>query len=178
MSKICLSFIFNHQYENNIPKLRKIYGDRFSTIQYLSPFSTFSEDDEVIPIYETSIHFQGFIAQAYSHLPKDLDYYIFCADDLLLNPDFSENNIIDKLNCEKTSYIKYLNPIWEHSFAWHKFLECNNYPNEECNIDYQKLLPSRIDLLDKYKEFGFKYKNINLKNFRGIYDKTITWERM
>ena len=178
MSKICLSFIFNHQYENNIPKLRKIYGDRFSTIKYLSPFSTFSEDDEVIPIYETSIHFQGFIAQAYSHLPKDLDYYIFCADDLLLNPDFSENNIIDKLNCEKTSYIKYLNPIWEHSFAWHKFLECNNYPNEGCNIDYQKLLPSRIDLLDKYKEFGIKYKNINLKNFRGIYDKTITWERM
>ena len=57
MSKICLSFVFNHQFEQNIPKLRTIYGERFSTIRYLSPFSTYSVDEEVIPIYETSIHF-------------------------------------------------------------------------------------------------------------------------
>jgi hypothetical protein len=136
------------------------------------------DDDEIIPIYEKSINFQGYIAQSFKYLPDNCDYYIFCADDLLLNPDFTENNIIDRLACEKTSYIKYLNPIWEHSFAWHKFEECNNYPNEGCNIDYQSLLPSRIKLLKKYKEFGLGYKNINLKNFRGIHDKTITWERI
>ena len=62
----------------------------------MSPFSTFCEDDEVIPVYETSIHFQGFFAQAYSHLPKDFDYYIFCADDLILNPQLNEDNIIEK----------------------------------------------------------------------------------
>ena len=178
MSKICLSFIFNHQYEKNIPKLRKIYGDRFSTIRYLSPFSTYNEDQEVFPVYETSINFQGYIAQSLKYLPDNCDYYIFCADDLLLNPAFNENNIIDKLGCDNTSYIKYLNPIWEHSFAWHKFEECNNYPNEGCNIEYQSLLPSRNELLKKYKEFGFEYKNINLNNFRGIHDKTITWQRI
>ena len=178
MSKICLSFIFNHQYEKNIPKLREIYGDRFSTIRYLSPFSTYNDDQEVIPIYETSINFQGYIAQSFKFLPNNCDYYIFCADDLLLNPDFNENNIIDRLNCKKTSYIKYLNPIWEHSFAWHKFDESNNYPNEGCNIDYQALLPSREEILDKYNEFAIEYKNIGLKNFWGIYDKTITWERI
>ena len=178
MPKICLSFIFNHQYEKNIPKLREIYGDRFSTIRYLSPFSSYNEDQEVIPVYETSINFQGYIAQSLKLLPNNCDYYIFCADDLLLNPDFNENNIIDRLDCKKTSYIKYLNPIWEHSFAWHKFVESNNYPNIGCNIDYQTLLPSREEILVKYKEFDFKYKNISLRNFRGIYEKTITWERI
>ena len=101
MSKICLSFIFNHQYEKNIPKLREIYGDRFSTIRYLSPFSTYNDDQDVIPIYETSINFQGYIAQSFKYLPNDCDYYIFCADDLLLNPDFNENNILDRLDCKK-----------------------------------------------------------------------------
>ena len=178
MSKICLSFIFNHQYEKNIPKLRKIYEDRFSVIRYLSPFSTYNNDEEVIPIYETSINFQGYIAQSLKHLPHDCDYYIFCADDLLLNPNFNEYNIIDRLNCKKTSYIKYLNPIWEHSFAWHKFAESNNYPNIGCNIDFQSLLPSRDKILNKYNEFDIEYKNISLKNFRGIYEKKITWDRI
>ena len=178
MPKICLSLIFNHQYEKNIHKLRKIYEDRFSTIRYLSPFSTYNDDQEVIPVYETSINFQGYIAQSFKFLPNDCDYYIFCADDLLLNPEFTENNIIERLDCEKTSYIKYLNPIWEHSYAWHKFEECNNYPNQGCNIDYQGLLPSRIQLLEKYKHFGIEYRNINLRNLWGICDKTITWERI
>ena len=95
-----------------------------------------------------------------------------------MNPDFNENNIIDRLDCKKTSYIKYLNPIWEHSYAWHKFEECNNYPNIGCNIDYQSLIPSRGELLDKYKKFGIEYRNINFENFRGIYEKIITWERI
>ena len=178
MSKICLSFIFNHKYEKNICKLRQIYKDRFSTIRYLSPFSTYNDDQEVIPIYETSINFQGYIAQAYKQLPKNCEYYIFCADDLLLNPELTENNILDKLNCDSTSYIKYLNPIWEHSFAWHKFKECNSYPNKDCNIKYLSLLPSRKQLLAKYEKFDYKYRNISLKNFKGIRDKTINWDRI
>ena len=178
MPKICLSFIFNHQYEKNIPKLKEIYRERFSTIKYLSPFSTYNDNRDVIPIYETSINFQGYIAQSFKYLPSNYDYYIFCADDLLLNPDFNENNIVDKLKCKNTSYIKYLNPIWEHSFTWHKFVECNSYPNEGCNVDYPSLMPSRVELLEKYKDFGIEYRNINSRNFVGIHDKSITWERI
>ena len=108
MANICLSFVFNHQFERNIPKLRKFYDDRFSTIRYLSPFSKTTEPD-IVPIFEKSIHFQGYFAQALRHLPRNCDYYIFCGDDLILNPSLNEHNIIDSLNCNESSYIKYLN---------------------------------------------------------------------
>ena len=98
---------------------------------------------DVIPIFETSIHFQGYFAQAFVHLPKDCEYYVFCGDDLILNPCLNESNLINALNCNDSSYIKYLNPIWEHSFAWHKFEECNRFTEKEYTIPYQNLLPSR-----------------------------------
>ena len=106
MSKICLSFVFNNQFENNIPKLRELYDDRFSTIRYLSPFSRSTEPD-IIPIFEKSIHFQGYFAQALRHLPRNCDYYVFCGDDLILNPSLNEDNLINALNCDDSAYIKY-----------------------------------------------------------------------
>ena len=177
MTNICLSFVFNHQFENNIPKLRKLYENRFSTIKYLSPFSKDTGND-IIPIFETSIHFQGYFAQAYTHLPKDCEYYIFCADDLILNPSLNESNLINALNCKESSYIKYLNPIWEHSFAWHKFEECNQFTENNYTIPYNNLLPSRKELLLKYEFYGFKYRNLGIHNFYGIKEKLITIQRI
>jgi hypothetical protein len=177
MAEICLSFVFNHQYEKNIPKLRELYGNRFSTIRYLSPFSKGKEVD-VIPIFESSIHFQGYFAQAFAHLPKDCEYYVFCGDDLLLNPCLNEGNLINALNCKNSSYIKYLNPIWEHSFAWHKFEECNRFTENEYAIPYHNLLPSRNALLKIYENHGLKYKNLGFHNFQGIKEKRITINRV
>lgn len=177
-SSICLSFVFNHKYEKNIPKLKKIYKERFSTIRFLSPFSNWKQDDEIIPVYETSIHFQGYFAQAYSHLPKDFDYYVFCADDLILNPQLNEGNLIEKLNCNRSGYIKYLNPIWEHSFAWHKFVESLSFPDEKNPISTRQFLPRREELLRIYEVHGFKYRNLGFHNFRGIHDKTVSLERI
>ena len=178
MSKICISFVFNHQYEKNISKLKKIYKGRFSTIRFLSPFSDWNEDNDIIPIYETSIHFQGYFAQAYAHLPKDFDYYVFCADDLILNPELNEGNLIKKLNCYQSGYIKYLNPIWEHSFAWHKFTECLSFPDEKNPIPIQDFLPTRQELLEIYRSHGMAYRNLGLHNFWGIHDKTLSLERI
>lgn len=177
MANICLSFVFNHQFEKNIPKLKKLYDDRFSTIRYLSPFSKSTEPD-IIPIFETSIHFQGYFAQAFAHLPKDCEYYVFCGDDLILNPSLNERNLIDSLNCNESSYIKYLNPIWEHSFAWHKFEECNRFTEKEYTIPYVNLLPSRNELLKIYENHGIKYRNLGFHNFKGVKEKRITTNRI
>ena len=177
MANICLSFIFNHQFEKNIPKLRKLYDDRFSTIRYLSPFSKSTEPD-IIPIFEKSIHFQGYFEQALRHLPRNCDYYVFCGDDLILNPSLNERNLIDCLNCNESSYIKYLNPIWEHSFAWHKFEECNCFTENEYTIPYQNLLPSRNELLQIYENHGLYYRNLGFHNFKGVKEKIITINRI
>ena len=177
MANICLSFVFNHQFEKNIPKLKKLYDDRFSTIRYLSPFSKSTEPD-IIPIFETSIHFQGYFAQAFAHLPKDCKYYVFCGDDLILNPSLNERNLIDSLNCNDSSYIKYLNPIWEHSFTWHKFEECNRFTEKEYTIPYRSLLPSRNELLKIYENLGLYYRNLGFHNFKGVKEKMITTNRI
>ena len=177
MPKICLSIVFNHQFEKNIPKLRKLYDKRFSTIRYLSPFSRSNEPD-IIPVSETSVHFQGYFAQAYRHLPKNFDYYVFCGDDLILNPSLNEDNLINSLNSLNCAYIKYLNPVWEHSFAWHKFEDCIKFTEHEYTIPYQKLIPSRNELLEVYEKNGFKYRNLGFHNFYGIKNNSITINRI
>ena len=177
MPNICLSIVFNHQFEKNIPKLRRLYDKRFSTIRYLSPFSKSYEPD-IIPVSEKSVHFQGYFAQAYRHLPKNYDYYVFCGDDLILNPCLNEGNLINALNCDGSAYIKYLNPIWEHSFAWHKFEECNRFTENEYTIPYQNLLPPRNALLKIYKSHGLNYRNLGFHNFKGVKDKRITINRI
>jgi len=177
MPKICLSFVFNHQFEQNIPKLRKLYDDRFSTIRYLSPFSKSTESD-IIPIFEASIHFQGYFAQAFRHLPRNCDYYVFCGDDLILNPSLNEDNLINALNCDDSAYIKYLNPIWEHSFSWHKFEECNQITENEYTIPYQILLPSRNKLLKIYENHELYYRNLGFHNFKGVNEKKVTTNRI
>lgn len=179
MSKICLSFVFNHQFEENIPKLKSLYYPRFSTIRFLSPFSDHSENEEIIPIYETSVHFQGYFAQAYKWLPKNFDYYLFCGDDLILNPSLNEENIIKELNCENSSFIKYINPVWEHSFLWHKFNECNNFPNENCTVPYQQYFPDREELIKIYSNYGFQYRNLGIHNFFGnILNKGLNFKKI
>jgi len=177
MSKVCLSFVFNHQFEKNIPKLRELYDNRFSTIRFLSPFSK-TDDKQIIPVHEKSIHFQGYFAQSFAHLPKDCEYYVFCGDDLILNPSLNEQNLIEQINCSGSAYIKYLNPIWEHSFAWHKFKECNSFPNDESSVPSARFLPPRKELLAKYSDLGFNYRNIGCHNFWGIFEKKITLERI
>ena len=177
MANICLSFVFNNQFEKNIPKLRKLYDDRFSTIRYLSPFSKSTESD-IIPIFEASIHFQGYFAQAFRHLPRNCDYYVFCGDDLILNPSLNEDNLINALNCDDSAYIKYLNPIWEHSFSWHKFEECNQFTENEYTIPYQILLPSRNKLLKIYENHELYYRNLGFHNFKGVNEKKVTTNRI
>ena len=177
-SSVCLSFVFNHQFEENITTLRSIYGKRFSSIYFLSPFSDWNQNKEIIPIFETSVHFQGYFAQAYSYLPKDYDYYAFCADDLFLNPNLNEENLIEKLACENSGYMKYLNPVWDHSFAWHKFEECNFFPSKENMVPYQQFLPTRENLLRKYSSHGFHYSNLGVHNFYGVHQKEISTIRL
>ena len=97
MTKAALIIIYNHRFEENIDALERIYGKRFSSIFHLIPFYT-GDRPNVIPVYDNSYYFQGFIAQALrSFFREDFTHYFFIADDMILNPRIDEKNLITEL---------------------------------------------------------------------------------
>lgn len=88
---VCLLIIYNHRYDDNIEKLEKIYGFRFSDIYHIVPFYDGAKGN-VIPVYECSFRFEGYVAQALKNINKCYEYYFFIADDAILNPAIHEGN--------------------------------------------------------------------------------------
>ncbi|MEP7142924.1 MAG: hypothetical protein ABI707_08640 [Ferruginibacter sp.] len=93
--KVALIFIFNHRYDKNIDILERMYKDRFSHIYHLVPFYD-GDKPNVIPVYENSQHFQGYIAQGLTtYFEEGFEHYFFIGDDLVLHPQINENNYKD-----------------------------------------------------------------------------------
>jgi len=85
MNKVALIIIYNHQYNKNIDILERIYNGRFSNIYHLVPFYN-GEKQNVIPVYDSSYYFQGYVAQGFkSYFKEEFTHYFFVADDLILN---------------------------------------------------------------------------------------------
>src|ERR1017187_1011042 len=96
MNKVPLIIIYNHRFDDNIEKLEKIYRDRFSTIFHLVPFYD-GDLTNVIPVFERSYYFHGYIPQALRILKKiNCSHYFFVSDDVLLHPSINENNVLDR----------------------------------------------------------------------------------
>lgn len=93
MSPSCtLVVLFNHPFPKNIDKLRAIYGDRFDDIVFLMPIVTVN-DPAVITVFRGGYNFHGQVADALAMLEaRKNDLYLFCQDDLLLNPALTPAN--------------------------------------------------------------------------------------
>jgi hypothetical protein len=97
MSSVVLVIIHNHPHYANIATLDRLYGSRFRHIRHLAPFYT-GPASHVVPVYENSRFFQGYVSQAVSQIVDDaFDHYLFVADDLLLRPDISEDTYRERL---------------------------------------------------------------------------------
>ena len=140
-SKVALIVIYNHKYDKNIDLLESLYKGRFSTIYHLVPFYTGTKTN-VIPVYENSYYFQGYITQGLkSFYSKDIVHYFFVADDMIINPEINENNYADffKLD-ENSSFIPkfcnlYHNDHWPHKYNGFSFRV------EQYGIEVTKELP-------------------------------------
>ncbi len=111
MYKVCLLIIYNHRYDGNIEKIEKIYSGRFSHIMHIIPFYT-GDKKNVIPVYECSFRFEGYIAQAWGRFHGDFEQYFFIADDMILNPEIDENNYREYFHVEKEdAFITWTKPI-------------------------------------------------------------------
>lgn len=168
MSNCTLVIIFNHRYDANIEKLDKIYGKRFSDIFYLIPFYNGS-DNRVIPVYESSFQFQGYIAQGYKYISEqDSRHYLFIGDDLILDPLINENNYQEYFKLEDDcSYIHDVNELvdmrgwgYEERF-FSAFLSFSKYNGTEYKSE---LMDSKIafEIADK---IDYHNKKITVSHF-------------
>ncbi len=184
MEDVCLVIIFNHRYENNISKLNKFYGHRFNNIKILMPFYKNKNDEKIITVYENSVNFQGYIAQAYSELTMNrCKYYVFIGDDCLLNSEINQNNIIELLNLdENSSFISGIQPLAETSLWWPHFSE-KNFGFLTPGVEYKKEIPDKetaLKMIRKHELFEnllesdfLVYKTVNgfFKLTQSIYEK-------
>lgn len=111
-SKVALVLVFNHRFDDNIDKLEKIYEKRFSNIYHLVPFYD-GKKKNVIPVYESSYYFQGYLTQGFSkYYNENIVHYLFVADDLILNPAIDEHNYHEHFNITpKDSFIPEANSL-------------------------------------------------------------------
>ena len=169
--KTGLVIIFNHRYEKNLSKLRRIYGSRFSEIRFLMPFYL-GEEQDVIPVYDTSYYFQGFIAQAYARIMEmDAEYFLFIADDLIIHPDIDEWNAAQKLGLlnEKEVFYPWLSELNQRGrFEW-AHTKWSSQPFTTRGMAWRSELPPRDDAFALFKEFmGNEYpREYNDEFFQG-----------
>ncbi len=160
--KAALIVIYNHNFEKNIEKIKKIYGSRFSSILQIMPFYR-GDDPDVVCVYEASWQFQGYLAQALPRIlaMKDCSHYVFIGDDFILNPQLNEWNICDKLELdEQGAYLHEIELIDERGlrsalwpqYSFNKFLW--NYNRTE----FRNFIPSLEEARAHCTRHGYDWK--------------------
>lgn len=183
MNKIALIIIYNHRYDKNIEILEKIYKERFSNIYHLIPFYN-GHKDNVIPVYENSYYFQGYVAQGFKHFFKEeYTHYLFIADDLLLNPEINEGNYITEFQlnrntCFLTSFIN-LSDIPINKY-WPRVNEAFYYKINQLGIEASNELPSYDKALQAFLQFDLKNEALvfdQIWNIRSLFRQGIKFSK-
>lgn len=128
MNKIALFILYNHHYTKNIDRTEELYKGKFSYVYHLIPFYS-GDRKNVIPVYDSSIQFQSYIAQAYQKVRHlGFTHYFVVADDMIINPTINEANLFEITGIlEDSSYItdirdymtnKYRIPLFETISSW------------------------------------------------------------
>jgi len=142
--------------------LENIYNERFSYIFHLVPFYNGSKSN-VIPVYENSHYFQGYIAQGFKNYFNDsFTHYFFIGDDVLLNPIINENNYEKhlKLNSE-TSFLPGFISFHETNGFWDRSPEAYYYKPKISGIEINNQLPNYETSMQKFNHHNLTIKPLN-----------------
>ena len=167
---VALIIIYNHRFDANIPKLEKIYENRFSLIYHLVPFYD-GDLPNVIPVFENSFYFQGYIPQSKHILNKiNASHFVFIGDDLILNPKLNEHNILQELNISKEgAFLPWSwGTIGNMSMEWaNTFPALNAFYLEDYLLhhapNWKEKLPPREVAVKRLQKLGFESRKLNLK---------------
>jgi hypothetical protein len=179
MNKVALIIIFNHRYDKNIEVLENIYSKRFSHIYHLVPFYN-GDKSNVIPVYENSYYFQGYVAQGFkNYFKEEYTHYFFIADDLLLNPIINEHNYQEFLGLRKTTcFLPEIISLHESKNWWVRVAEAYKYKVNQEGIEVKGQLPDYETALQRFKKFGWEIKPLR---FNQVWRPLVTirdWLRM
>lgn len=169
--KICLFVIYNHRYDKNISTIEKIYCNNFKYIYHIIPFYN-GKKDNVIPVYESSYYFQGYISQAYQHLKnKDFSHYFIIADDMLINPALNDNNLFEKIGINESDvYFPNFRSL-NNSPNWIWKQQALNWKINQAGVEVQNILPKAEIVKNIFREKGYPLDKIE----DGY--KPISWKR-
>lgn len=165
-TKVALLVIYNHRYDKNIPVIDKLYENRFSYVFHIVPFYDGSAEN-VIPVYENSYYFQGYIAQAFHHLNnKNFTHYFIVADDMFLRPSVNENNIWSELGLGLDEcYLSRVTIFQERRKYWFHTPEALTYRVSQPGVEIENILPTREEATMRFKSHGFPTSSIPIKRF-------------
>ena len=157
MSSVVLIVIYNHQFLQNVDYVNQIYKDRFSKILHLMPFYTGS-DPTVIPVYEKSYYFQGYLAQAFKTIYNEkYDHYIFVADDLILNPIINETNYKHHFGVDDdSSFITDFIELHKTKRYWPRIAEAVRWKLDIVGVEAKDQLPSYEVAIEKFRKMGLE----------------------
>ena len=164
MSPVALIVVYNHQYNDNIEVVERIYGDRFSNIYHLVPFYTGNKKN-VIPVYENSYYFQGYIAQGLKFIADErFAHYFFIADDLILNPVVTEKNYTKWLKIDANSSFLpgFIQLHVKRGVWWARVGEAYRWNLKTSGVEAVNFIPSYEDALLIFHKFGLRLEMLDL----------------
>lgn len=162
-----LVFVHNHRFEQNLDTLDRIYADRFTNLRHLVPFYQGSRPN-VVPVHESSHHFQGFFAQACAELEAlSCDYYLFCGDDVFINPGLTAKNIATSLHlAPDAAYIKSIDAAVDLSLAWRHLAGALVVFAHNSGVEWQKELPPRSEATARFTKHELVANSLKWNSFR------------
>lgn len=140
---IHLVVVFNHRYDQNIPKLLDLYRGRFERITFLVPAYTGDRPDTV-GVLENAGCFQGYFWQALDRLRESrCRHYLLVGDDAILSPHVDARTLPGLLGLdERTGWIKSMTAATAGSFKWLNGTGAIRCVNRDPGIArYRALLP-------------------------------------
>ena len=164
-TKTALLVVYNHRFDKNIGRIRELYANRFSYIYHVMPFYDGNEPD-VIPVFDSSYCFSGYIAQAYSHLRNNgFTHFFVVADDMILNPSINENSIWERLGIGyQDAYIdemvcfQYGGKRW-----WRRIIDALDYTPEQLGVELKGILPNKEEAQRRFDFHKLPYTPIPRK---------------
>lgn len=163
-TKVALLVVYNHRYDKNIPIINSLYKNKFSNIFHIMPFYDGNEEN-VIPVYESSYYFSGYISQAYTHLKnKGFSHFFVVADDMVINPLINENNLWEITGIDKDACYIDLSVVLQKRYEfWKHLIKGVKYDPKTKGVEILNILPKKEEAIMKFKKFGLQTGKLSLR---------------